>query len=83
MAASGQAEVTGGTLMKLITSLAWLEDDSPARDSLAQGHPGTESFLSEEGGTDIQYTACISMTLFHRGEAALAKPGMHILKREE
>lgn len=48
MAASGQAEVTGGTLMKLITSLAWLEDDSPARDSLAQGHPGTERFLSEQ-----------------------------------
>lgn len=34
--------------MKLIISLAWLEDDSPARDSLAQGHPGTERFLSEQ-----------------------------------
>lgn len=34
--------------MKLIISLAWLEDDSQARDSLAQGHPGTERFLSEQ-----------------------------------
>lgn len=84
VAASGQAEVTGGTLMKLITNISclarrWLT----GQRHISTGSPRNWEAPFRTGGTAIQHAACISMTFFHRGEAGLAKPGMHILKREE
>lgn len=50
---------------------------------ISTGSPGNWEVPFRAGGTDIQHTACISMTLSHGGEAGFAKPGMHILKKEE